>query len=96
LEEVNGEGHSEMVQRSKGLRIHYPEHGGKDLFVHQRAIQSSGFRTLKEEDKVECDAERGQKKPEELMFDQRKRALSEPMSSKHQVASETIAGSACI
>ena len=41
-----------------------PDSGGKDLFVHQSAIQSSGFRTLKEGDKVEYDAEQGQKGPQ--------------------------------
>ena len=38
--------------------------GGKDLFVHQSAIESSGFRTLKEGDKVEYDAQQGQKGPQ--------------------------------
>lgn len=41
-----------------------PDTGGKDLFVHRSAIQSSDFRTLKEGDKVEYDAEQGQKGPQ--------------------------------
>lgn len=41
-----------------------PDTGGKDLFVHRSAIQSSDSRTLKEGDKVEYDAEQGQKGPQ--------------------------------
>jgi len=48
----------------KGFGFITPDTGGKDLFVHQSAIQSSGFRTLKEGDKVEFDPEQGQKGPQ--------------------------------
>lgn len=48
----------------KGFGFITPDTGGKDLFVHQSAIQSSGFRTLKEGDKVEYDVEQGQKGPQ--------------------------------
>ena len=48
----------------KGFGFITPDAGGKDLFVHQSAIQSSGFRTLKEGDKVEFDSEQGQKGPQ--------------------------------
>ena len=37
--------------------------GGKDVFVHQTAIQSAGFRTLAEGDKVEFQIVAGPKGP---------------------------------
>jgi cold shock protein len=35
--------------------------GGKDVFVHHSAIQSQGFRSLKEGDRVEFSVEQGPK-----------------------------------
>ena len=37
--------------------------GGDDVFVHHSAIQGSGFRTLNEGERVECDVVQGQKGP---------------------------------
>ena len=37
------------------------QEGGEDLFVHHTAIQSEGFRTLAEGQKVEFDVTRGPK-----------------------------------
>lgn len=48
----------------KGFGFITPDAGGKDLFVHQSAIQSSGSRTLREGDKVEYETEQGQKGPQ--------------------------------
>ena len=39
----------------KGYGFIPPEDGSKDLFVHHSAIQSDGFRTLAENQKVEFD-----------------------------------------
>ena len=47
----------------RGSYLFNPDEGGKDLFVQQSAIQSSGFRFLKEGDKVEYDSQQGQKGP---------------------------------
>jgi CspA family cold shock protein len=46
---------------AKGFGFITPEDGSKDLFVHFSAIQGSGFKTLKENDKVQFDVTQGPK-----------------------------------
>jgi CspA family cold shock protein len=48
----------------KGYGFITPDDGTKDLFVHYSAIQSEGFRTLNEGDKVEYEVTQGQKGPQ--------------------------------
>jgi CspA family cold shock protein len=48
---------------AKGFGFITPDEGGKDLFVHFSAIQGSGFKTLKENDKVQYDVGQGEKGP---------------------------------
>jgi CspA family cold shock protein len=46
---------------AKGFGFITPDDGSKDLFVHFSAIQASGFKTLKENDKVQYDVEQSPK-----------------------------------
>jgi CspA family cold shock protein len=46
---------------AKGFGFITPDGGGKDLFAHFSAIQGSGFKTLKENQKVSFDVTTGPK-----------------------------------
>ena len=46
---------------AKGFGFITPADGGEDLFAHFKEIQGSGFKTLKEGQRVENTAARGQK-----------------------------------
>jgi len=48
---------------SKGFGFIAPDGGGKDLFVHHSDIQSNGYASLDEGQKVEFDVGEGQKGP---------------------------------
>lgn len=45
----------------KGYGFLTQDNGGKDVFVHFRAIASEGYRTLNEGQRVEFEVEEGQK-----------------------------------
>ena len=47
----------------KGFGFITPDSGDKDLFVHHTEIQTSGFKTLAEGQKVEFEVGQGQKGP---------------------------------
>jgi CspA family cold shock protein len=49
---------------SKGFGFITPDDGGKDLFAHFSAIQGSGFKTLKENQKVSFEVAQGPKGPQ--------------------------------
>ncbi|HSW15205.1 MAG TPA: cold-shock protein [Solimonas sp.] len=46
---------------SKGFGFITPDGGGEDLFAHFREIQGTGFKTLKEGQKVQYEVRRGPK-----------------------------------
>ena len=48
----------------KGYGFISPDDGGDDLFVHHSNIDSDGFRTLQDGQKVEYEAAQGRKGPE--------------------------------
>lgn len=48
---------------TKGFGFITPDDGGKDLFAHFSEIQSSGFKTLKENQRVEFVVKDGPKGP---------------------------------
>ncbi|MEG3613915.1 MULTISPECIES: transcription antiterminator/RNA stability regulator CspE [Isoptericola] len=48
----------------KGYGFIAPEDGTADVFVHFSAIQTQGYRTLDEEQKVEFDVTQGPKGPQ--------------------------------
>ncbi len=49
---------------SKGFGFITPEDGGKDLFAHYSSIQSNGFKTLQEGQRVEFVVAPGAKGPQ--------------------------------
>jgi len=51
---------------TKGFGFITPDTGGKDLFAHFKEIQSTGFKVLAENQRVEFEVGQGQKGPQAM------------------------------
>ena len=58
------QGTVKWFNEEKGYGFIALEDGSKDVFVHYSEIQSEGFKTLRENDRVEFDVVAGQKGPQ--------------------------------
>ena len=58
------EGTVKWFNAEKGFGFITPDGGGTDLFVHHTAIQTQGFRTLYEQQRVSFDVVDGPKGPQ--------------------------------
>ena len=58
------EGTVKWFNAEKGFGFATPDGGGPDVFVHYSAIQSDGFRTLEENQRVSFEASQGAKGPQ--------------------------------
>jgi len=57
-------GSVKWFNEDKGYGFITPETGGKDVFVHFRAIKSEGYKVLVEGQQVEFEIQEGQKGPQ--------------------------------
>jgi CspA family cold shock protein len=57
-------GKVKWFNETKGFGFIVPDAGGEELFAHYSAIQTPGFKVLKENQRVSYDAVQGQKGPQ--------------------------------
>src|SRR3954452_13679708 len=58
------EGTVKWFNAEKGFGFATPDGGGPDVFVHYSAIQTSGYRSLDEGQRISFDIEQGQRGPQ--------------------------------
>ncbi len=58
------QGNVKWFNGDKGFGVITPDGGGADVFVHYSAIESTGYRNLEENQRVEFDITQGQKGPQ--------------------------------
>jgi cold shock protein len=63
-EQAMPEGTVKWFNADKGFGFIAPEDGGEDLFVHFSAIQSQGYKSLDEGQRVSFEVGQGQKGPQ--------------------------------
>ncbi len=56
-------GKVKWFNEEKGFGFITPDDGSKDLFVHHSEIQMEGYKSLKDDQKVEFEVGKGQKGP---------------------------------
>ena len=61
---VTVEGTVKWFNPDKGFGFIVPDQGGKDVFVHIRAVERAGLSTLRENQRVRFTEKAGQKGPE--------------------------------
>ncbi len=61
---VMSEGTVKWFNAEKGFGFITPDEGGPDIFVHYSAVQTKGFRTLEEKQRVSFDIVQGPKGPQ--------------------------------
>jgi CspA family cold shock protein len=63
-EVIMAQGTVKWFNAEKGFGFITPDDGGADLFVHHSAIETTGFRTLDENQRVSFQVGQGQKGPQ--------------------------------
>jgi CspA family cold shock protein len=63
-EDNMAQGTVKWFNAEKGFGFITPDEGGADLFVHHSAIETTGFRTLDENQRVSFNVGQGQKGPQ--------------------------------
>jgi CspA family cold shock protein len=63
-EVIMAQGTVKWFNAEKGFGFITPDEGGADLFVHHSAIETTGFRTLDENQRVSFQVGQGQKGPQ--------------------------------
>jgi cold shock protein len=61
---IMAQGTVKWFNAEKGFGFITPDEGGADLFVHHSAIETTGFRTLDENQRVSFNVGQGQKGPQ--------------------------------